>query len=711
MKLYFPIVNLEVTASVGASDSVSAIELLVLRAVLAGCDRLSDLRGLFGLPIRMTMHLVTGLVRRNLVLVDFATGHLKVPQGLAAKIAEREPHSNLRGSGAPTTQPQQLRFSLNKCTGRLRRETKLRLPGPDALVIRPPTGWIEPDDLEPVAIIDALNHQLRTSNRQVFDLDKGTMRLVSEGYLEAEIRAVDWGDGGALTLAFAEIHQVSASEVASLEEMLVRTKTEAPEWWERLRPERVRGPMYLGPGQRVLPQSLSEEAARLRARTGQPLAPRDLARLLRRVATHVESASQVRLAIGSEQVWDEAAALLAGARRQVLLMTPFLVEAPAAGLLDARSLTAAVHVVHGINTTLSESQAAAATALSAMPRVCAQADRGASTHAKLLVQDDRCALVGSKNLLSSGRSSASLELGVILAGERALSDVLAWLRVVVTPEARTSWRITAPAMGVPLRSDYRLPPSESLPNRFDVLVRRIADEFGPRRTATECAAYARTVEAWTEVATADYRDSFIVDQGDVASYLEELADGLDHACHATVELVPTELHRPLLFDALERARNYVAITSHQIGASALGANLRGAILSALRRGVGIALAWGADAVSSADPEQPSAVRRLVDDLRVAAQGLPGRLVINDRPLSLHCKVVVVDGEVAIVSSFEFLHFADTPGYRRHELGCWLESKTIARAVMAAVSTHAEAKDPTFATSFRELSTTSTPSTV
>jgi len=89
-------------------------------------------------------------------------------------------------------------------------------------------------------------------------------------------------------------------------------------------------------------------------------------------------------------------------------------------------------------------------------------------------------------------------------------------------------------------------------------------------------------------------------------------------------------------------------------------------------------------------------------LRELAADRPGRLLINSAPADVHCKLLLIDGLSAVVSSFEFLHFMNSQEYIRHELGVWVGSAPVTGAIVAGLVAHVEGSDNAFAAELRAL---------
>jgi phosphatidylserine/phosphatidylglycerophosphate/cardiolipin synthase-like enzyme len=150
----------------------------------------------------------------------------------------------------------------------------------------------------------------------------------------------------------------------------------------------------------------------------------------------------------------------------------------------------------------------------------------------------------------------------------------------------------------------------------------------------------------------------------------------------------------MMFDALDRAATRsVLITSHHMGHRAAGSNFRAAVRRALDRGVNVVLLWGS-------PDDASDAALFIKDLRADAAVRAGTLIANEVPLDIHCKILVVDGRAAVLSSYEFLHFLDSRDYVRHEVGLWLASRRVVGDLIMALDRHLKTRNDGLATEVR-----------
>ncbi|MEW2352968.1 hypothetical protein [Spirillospora sp. NPDC029432] len=290
----------------------------------------------------------------------------------------------------------------------------------------------------------------------------------------------------------------------------------------------------------------------------------------------------------------------------------------------------------------------------------------ARTHAKLLLVDDRTALVTSRNLLSSTGSLS--ELGVLLeaaeGGSPIITELLGWARAAI-PSYEQSRRILirpadfAAAGGATSDGDAGRDEPPGGTGGETGIAPPDEDPADPR---AESASRAFWTKAWREHAARS------------RAFLEGRA-------LPSGRPVTDAVHRALLRTALAKATRRVVIASHGLSAEAVDTGLLGALRSCLDREVEVTLVYG-NGKRLTGPARDSwdlAGTRL-EDLK---REYPGRLrLICD---SNHAKVLVWDDE-AVVGSFNYLSFEGRYGRQRlgSELSVRLTGGGIADEVAAAV---------------------------
>jgi len=138
------------------------------------------------------------------------------------------------------------------------------------------------------------------------------------------------------------------------------------------------------------------------------------------------------------------------------------------------------------------------------------------------------------------------------------------------------------------------------------------------------------------------------------------------------ETLTSEAHRDALLVALRTAERSVTVTSGDMSTSAVDAVLVSYLRSALERGVRVRLLWGCQA---RDPGEQQRLSEQARELQ-AILGTARSFIINLQPKLVHCKCLVVDDWVSVVTSYNFLSYR---GLRSgaHELGLKVYSHPLA----------------------------------
>jgi signal transduction histidine kinase/phosphatidylserine/phosphatidylglycerophosphate/cardiolipin synthase-like enzyme len=291
----------------------------------------------------------------------------------------------------------------------------------------------------------------------------------------------------------------------------------------------------------------------------------------------------------------------------------------------------------------------------------------ANTHAKLVVCDDRAALVTSRNVLSATRERP--EAGLLLRvpddhENAAIRDLLGWVSINMPgSDSRSVMNADrfpgrpAPAVGEPPGSA----PRPVAPANAPVTVQ--PEE--PTEDPDQPGAVRAWTLAWTE---------------HIAALRTRLADRPRPA----VRLVEDGAHRELLWLALRIAERRVVIASGQVTDEVVNERMVDAIGGLLVRGVAVTI--GYDGNGAADRGQ-AALAALAD----LSATYPDLLRLN--PSTGHAKVLVWDDDV-VVGSFNYLSYSGygSSGGRhlmRSELSVRLTSAALADSVAAFCGEPAE----------------------
>jgi phosphatidylserine/phosphatidylglycerophosphate/cardiolipin synthase-like enzyme len=142
---------------------------------------------------------------------------------------------------------------------------------------------------------------------------------------------------------------------------------------------------------------------------------------------------------------------------------------------------------------------------------------------------------------------------------------------------------------------------------------------------------------------------------------------------AAWELVTDDSHRDALLNALYSAERSVIVTAGDLRRSAVDAVFTSYVEAAIKRGVAVTIAWGSQ---TRDPLEQQEMIAFAGEWSKQFASSP-LLRINSAPCPIHAKLLIVDGWVSIVSSYNFLSYR---GLRlgASEVGLKLFSSPIAR---------------------------------
>lgn len=266
------------------------------------------------------------------------------------------------------------------------------------------------------------------------------------------------------------------------------------------------------------------------------------------------------------------------------------------------------------------------------------------SHAKFVVSDGRCAIVSSFNFLGATVDNRQLNIGLLVLPGRD-SDTCCAAMI--------------------LRNLMTHAPPGAL---FDNLTRYIGqseietiDENAFAFSSTGPQAFISHLTSWLES-------------------LRNLHGTAGEAPSCAWETVTNQTHRDALLVALLTAERTIVVSSGDLTRSALDAVVQAYIRAAVNRGVKVTLHWGSQ---TRDPLEQQDADRLAQELQ-ASLAATGRFSINLSPKPVHAKIIVVDGWVSIVSSYNFLSYR---GLRSgaHELGIKIYSRWLSNEVESALA--------------------------
>jgi len=121
----------------------------------------------------------------------------------------------------------------------------------------------------------------------------------------------------------------------------------------------------------------------------------------------------------------------------------------------------------------------------------------------------------------------------------------------------------------------------------------------------------------------------------------------------STEVLQMHQHRPLLFEALQKASSQVIIVSPWLNSQAVDYDLRQEIGNTLKRGVTVYIIYG-----FGDPDNYE--KRTVEKLKQMASTVKKGHLRLHRVGDLHSKVLICDQEFMVLSSFNWLSFGGDP---------------------------------------------------
>jgi phosphatidylserine/phosphatidylglycerophosphate/cardiolipin synthase-like enzyme len=668
---------LTVRLQLGPRSRTSVLETLVLKAVDAGVTTMQGLADLFGLTPRLMVDLLGDLWRRQRVFFEFdefGAETIRLSPLAAEELAKLpEGHAIDAALSIPDTED----VLLDTLTGRVLPMTAGRFaPGRANLVItRSSQDWTAAN-VEPDALAAALNRSLERRKDTGLDGDMQVLQaylapkdLTKAAFTKFAPLSVQAGlDGGRLVVRVVDKSLPSHVQLQAESRLQLLVETE---------PESSFVQALRGAADQVVDRrdDIHQDLAGFVAAAG-PLvhtAPANRRRdhdrtasradnLVARVKDMAERQMSVTVVRTSEEHRRAIVDLIDAAAKQVVISVPWLkyrggIESYVDALKRAVRRGVEVTVLWGIDRDEGPLDPRVVDALHDVERVrlasggtgAVRYDRAqpAHVHAKVVLVDDRQALVTSKNFASHGEHA---EVGLVV---RAADDA------------------PAPVLDELLEWTHQTSPN------YDHACAIIRDRnvFGDRSRAMPHVVpprpeFAEELETVPEDAT-----SVALWSRSWATFGASLADSVSEL-GPVVGVVRDHLHSYLLWDGLGVARSRVLISSDQFSAAVVNDGFVERIRQCLRRGVNVALVYRRTHRQRDDDECLQKLRALADGpVRDGA----GRLTVVHDGQS-HAKVLVIDDEV-VVGSYNFLSFEGRSGAgrrkQRSEISLRVLSSTLA----------------------------------
>jgi len=690
LTVYVPCDVALVRARLGYQETLTPVELIVLRAVHAGAATLTDLCRELGFSRRIAVDLVHDLWQAKYLRLVRSYAGLEVSPEVGRLIrlgqVDRLPSAE--------TVVESRKIMVDKLSGYLMPEQGLRSPRARNLAVPVENSAVRIQDAGTAALVEALERGLRAAD---FDGPGRPMRRVLGAYVEDGARATAGRSWLALDVRAAHDPDTDELIVTVVDDALPASfRDTASRQLTTLVAERpqdeftrtLRGQARPG---LLSPPSLRNLAARLEqlADRAAEITPG------RRMSTHGELESlygqaqnlmrdHVAQEVSAELVTGSAhgttlAALLRQARSQIILSDPWLrvggLESIASELRaaiqgdvricvlwgiryretkDARAANFLYQLVlqsgarpfgelDGADPTAPEGPAAAESSpLAAVPPAgpwfLIPRD-SARTHAKIAVVDNRAALVTSWNFLS--KADAGQEIGIVVrspgpaGGSRPLQDLLRWARSAV-PEYTMSRLLLVEEQGFVV-------------NEGPGSAGRVADAVQP------VPAPAPPPGEGTEEDTLNAARQWASAWSDTAAWVRRW---LEQRTLPTASVVVDAGHRQALWTALREASWRLAVTSDQLSGEVVDDRLLRALDAALGRGVEVRILYGRPHEKDLSDDDlatgaPSAAEQRLAGL---AARHPGRFTVSRN--GTHAKVLLWD-DSAVVGSFNYLSHEGT----------------------------------------------------
>lgn len=165
--------------------------------------------------------------------------------------------------------------------------------------------------------------------------------------------------------------------------------------------------------------------------------------------------------------------------------------------------------------------------------------------------------------------------------------------------------------------------------------------------------------------------------------LKKQLDELKNNKVNTTRFIETYEHRSILINALKKSKKLVVILSPWIKFSGFDNELQNEIKSCLRRGVRVVIGYGIDVKDDSDP-------RAIEKINDMKKQKYGSKLILKKLGNTHEKVLLVDGEYVVITSFNWLSFRGNPNWGfRQESGVYTENKDTINQVINSVNERME----------------------
>lgn len=689
--LYLPCDVVAVRVRVQIGENLSPLERIALRA-LAACPCTADeLAGLLGLGDRVTLDILHDLWRHDHLMIDFSTRKVDVSQDVRDRIAA----GGLDTVAGLDSEEIRRELMIDKLTGHVLPCHGPKAPPMPRLAVDHPRADITLEGAPTSALVAALNQTLSAEERRAdadgYDGDDFAQeRLVARTgtgrarrvrsiltmpqdlratsgrrWLPLEVRPAISPDTDRLVVTVTD-RRFPAERRDQASQLLTQLADDFPADKFALELRKIAMPGL------VDAPPLREAIARLAANAaGTATIPAG-----QRVNRHRELCADARQLSGLIEEWiaDEVTAevvvgiehrrlvneLIGQAQRQLIIVCPWI-QPEAIGDFEESlrsKIRAGVRVVILWGMAYADKlTGSAANIVNSLGREQSATPMlrpllSARTHAKVVIADDRAALITSCNVLSS--RGGLHEIGVLIRPARgehsqAVRNLLERVRTIV-PDGKMSRQVAIHAQDFDSGTATVTPARLTLPGP------------PPDDMADDDTQVARAVRAWTSAWTAF--------AGQIRGRFEARTDIV------ATPVVDSE-HRELLWRAVRTAQRRLVVTSDRLGPDVCDERFREAVHDCLKRGVAVTIVYGRAAEG---PDGSHAAH----ELAALADAHPEKMHL--RVGGNHAKVLVWDDET-VTGSFNYLSYAGYAigaSYRqRSELSMRLTGADVADRLAAA----------------------------
>jgi phosphatidylserine/phosphatidylglycerophosphate/cardiolipin synthase-like enzyme len=675
IEIYLPCQVFAVQARFGLSDSLSALDILLLRAIHAGEHSVEQLGRMFGLPDKMLRDALIGMWHAGHLVFASLGKKLYLSQD-TGKLIEEKRFDELQGAASGF---EEIDLMFDLVTGRVLPLAGRTTPPNTAAIMPYVPNTIKLENLASDAIVAALEKLHRGPAAQ-----KNGTRLLSAAiafqanpsaprirWRRLEVRCYRKPDGKheVTVLSTTPLPYGCRREIGEYLTRLVDEEHEGTDkhFFERLHNNAMQGtPSRFGLGEEI--RRLADAAKNLSSCPSDKAIEQHYAMVDQAdpvavaVAEEISSLAKFTPIVGIEAHETVIRNLISRAKEQVVIACPFVSGDGLARLLSsirqALGNRARVIILWGISRRPTdgtdpydelhqEVKNIVEDLRMRYPNKFIFSQRASGIHAKVLVRDHEAVLVTSLNLLQPSRDGVT-EIGVLVErheeGPDSLSissDILNWAREIVPDTAVTS-AITVGQKR--LLSVPRMPNPPPAPREDQTIQERRLD-----------------VAVWAS---------------QWIWYTEQLSRL--RGVKPSVRLVRDQQHRGLLELGMTSATKRLVVTSDQVSSDAVRASTRNSLFNLSKTAIRIVYRDPARIKTAEGLAAEQLLHKLQDEAKVAGHDLQCLRTNN------HSKVLIFD-DTAVVSSFNFLsHSGQYRGVRTAEVGLLLNGPGVADTLASAV---------------------------